>query len=156
MSGYPPTGAQYIPHGQNMMAQGPQITMAGNHQSNMPYDKSLVMIHSVLRTEKKEIGGVQVEMPKASMNSLQKYEEVIQNWKPEDKVSFLEGTILKRKALPKQITYEGTYRVKQQYKRSLDEGEIKDEWIKKALKLKKWRQKNGIAKAKSTLDLSTA
>jgi hypothetical protein len=50
--------------------------------------------------EKKEIAGIQVEMSRANCNYLQKnFEDVLTSWKPEDKISFLEHTLFKRKTL---------------------------------------------------------
>jgi len=83
------------------MHQGPALTMGGNQPNSQQHDKNLMLIYNILRTEKKELGGIQLEMPKTNLNSIQKYEDVIQNWKPEEKVNFLETTLFKRKALKK-------------------------------------------------------
>lgn len=50
--------------------------------------------------EEKEIAGVKVIMPRSQMLLLTKnYEEILVQWKPEEKISLLEGTMFKRKTL---------------------------------------------------------
>jgi hypothetical protein len=52
------------------------------------------------KLEKKEMGGIQIEMPRYSMNYLTKnFEDYLNTGKSEDKIAFLENTIFKRKSL---------------------------------------------------------
>lgn len=55
---------------------------------------------NALKVDKKEIAGIQVEMPRSNFNYLQKnFEDFLNNTKPEEKLHLLENTLFKWKSL---------------------------------------------------------
>lgn len=66
------------------------------------FDKTIQQYVKALKIEKREMAGIQIEIPESSYNYIQKnFEDFLTNSRPDEKVTLLENTILKRKALKK-------------------------------------------------------
>eukprot|EP00347_Sterkiella_histriomuscorum_P001394 403372204 len=88
---------QYPPHyGMN----NPNM-IAMQHQTQIQkFDQTVQSYVRNLQLEKAEIGGIQVEMQNSSFNYLYKnYESFLKRGTPQEKLNFLENTLLNRKSL---------------------------------------------------------